>query len=118
MVSESYAKKYVKVHRITSINDPVTGLPGKQIELVEVRPRTSDVFSGAGEEAKMIKEILSQFQTLGVFPSIRDIVLPKLTMFLTEDEYGRLGIRFEVNDTYELILKDGAVSLKLFKEGV
>ena len=118
MSSESYTKKYVKVHRITSINDPVTGLPGKQIELVEVRPRTSDVFSGVGEEAKLVKEILSQFQTLGMFPSMREIVLPKLTMFLTEDEYGRLGIRFEVNDIYELILKDGTISLRLFKEGV
>ncbi|MGQ9469495.1 MAG: arcadin 1 [Nitrososphaerales archaeon] len=118
MTGESYAKKYVRVHRITSINDPETGLPGKQIELVEVRPRTSDVFSGVGEEARLVKGILSQFQNLGIFPPMREMILPKLTMFLTENEYERLGIRFEVNDTYEIILKDGAISLKLFKEGV
>ncbi|MGQ9719440.1 MAG: arcadin 1 [Nitrososphaerales archaeon] len=111
-------KKYVRVHRITSINDPETGLPGKQIELVEVRPRTSGVFSEAGEEARLIKGILLQFQNLGIFPPIREIVLPKITMFLTEDEYERLGIRFEVNDTYEIVLKDGTISLKPFKEGI
>jgi len=118
MIGESYTRKLVRVYRITSTNDPITSLPGKQIELVEVKPRKNSVISGAGEEARMVQGILSQFKSLGIIPHIKAIVLPKLTMFLTEDEYDRLGIRFEVNDTYELILKDGIISLKSSKEGI
>ncbi|MCP8310900.1 MAG: arcadin 1 [Candidatus Methylarchaceae archaeon HK01M] len=118
MTKESYPRKYVRVQRITSINDPATGLPGKRIELVEVRPRKSNVLPVSGEEARLVQGILSQFQSLGMLPHIKEIVSPKLTILLTEDEYDRLGIRFEVNDTYELILKDGMISLKSSKEGV
>lgn len=112
----------VKVLRISSISDPDTGRPGKQIELVEARQRGTTPFggvSGVGEdESKLIRNIMSQFKSIGILPQIREITLPKLTLFLTEEEYDLLGVRFEVNDVYDLIMKDGAFMLKKSVEGV
>ncbi|MBI4257820.1 MAG: arcadin 1 [Thaumarchaeota archaeon] len=110
----------VRIHRVTSINDPETGRPGKQVELVEVRPKGfQPVFPGVGEdEAKLVKNIVSQFQSMGIFPQIREMSVPKITLFLTEEEYDMLGIRFEVNDVHDLIMKDGSLTLKKVSEGI
>ncbi len=110
----------VKVFRITSINDPETGKPGKQVELVEVRQKGMQYsLPGVGEdEARLVKGILSQFQSMGVFPQVREMVLPKMTLFLTEEEYDMLGITFEVNEVFDLLFKDGYFSLKKSAEGV
>ncbi len=96
----------VKVFRITSVNDPETGQPGKQIELVEVRPRTQSF--DVREETQLIKSIMSQLQSFGILPIRGDLSIPKMTLFLTEREYEMLGIRFEVNDVYNLTIKDGS----------
>ena len=106
----------VRVFRIQSVTDPQTGLPGKQIELVEVRRRTSETRSG--EETKVVQNILNQFQMMGLIPQLREMTLPKITLFLTESEYDMLGIRFEVNDVYELVMKDGYFGLKKPTEGI
>lgn len=113
----------VKVLRISSITDPETGKLGKQIELVEARQRQGVPFigvsgMGGGEEAKLVKSIVDQFRSMGVFPGGRELTLPKLTLFLTETEYDMLGIRFEVNDIYDLIMKDGAFMMKKTTEGI
>ena len=49
---------------------------------------------------------------------MRELVFPKVTLFLCEAEYDLLAVRFEVNDTFELIMKDGAFMLKRPTEGV
>lgn len=110
----------VKVFKISSVNDPETAQPGKQIELVEVRSRATPPFitSGGEDEAKLVKGIIGQFQQMGLFPVGREIMIPKITLFLTEDEYDLLGVRFEVNDTFDFMMKDGAFMLKRSTEGV
>ncbi|MCL4436780.1 MAG: arcadin 1 [Thaumarchaeota archaeon] len=114
----------VKVLRISSFTDPETGKAGKQIELVEARQRQGMPFIGVpgigagSEEAKLVKNIVDQFRSMGVFPAGRELTLPKLTLFLTETEYDMLGIRFEVNDVYDLIMKDGAFMMKKTTEGI
>lgn len=108
----------VRIQKITSINDPDTGRPGKQIELVEIRARTQYGNAGSTDEAKLVKGILGQFQSIGVFPNSPQIILPKMTLFLSEQEYERLSIRFEVNDTYELHMKDGVIALRKTVEGI
>ncbi len=112
----------VKVLRISSITDPESGKLGKQIELVEARQRESPPFvgvtGGSGDEARLVRNIVTQFKSLGVFPQMRELTLPKLTLFLTETEYDLLGIRFEVNDIYDLIMKDGAFMLKKATENI
>ena len=90
-------------------------------ELVEVRNRNNNNMvgsMGSKEETKIVRDIISQFQSIGMFPiNSRGIVLPKMTLFLSESEYDMLAIRFEVNDIFELILKDGAFMLKRATEG-
>ncbi|MBI2184329.1 MAG: arcadin 1 [Thaumarchaeota archaeon] len=110
----------IRIYRVTSVNDPETGRPGKQVELVEIRPKgLQPMFPGVGEdEAKLVKNIVSQFQSMGIFPQIREMMVPKITLFLTEEEYDLLGIRFEVNDIYDLIMKDGSLTLRKVSEGV
>ena len=52
----------VRVHKISSVSDPETSQPGKQIELVEVRDRSdSKVIGGLGgtDEANLVKGIIS-----------------------------------------------------------
>jgi len=110
----------VKVYRISSTNDPESGRPGKQIELVEVRQKgVQPAFPGMGEdEARMVRNILGQFQALGLFPQVREMVLPKITLFLSEEEYDMLGITFEVNEVFDLVIREGTFSLKKSTEGV
>ena len=111
----------VKVNKISSVADPETSQPGKQIELVEVRSRSNNNIVGSigsQDETKIVRDIISQFQSIGVFPvNARQMVLPKMILFLSESEYDMLAIRFEVNDIFELILKDGAFMLKRATEG-
>ena len=110
----------VRVQRIASINDPETGQPGKQVELVEVRQRSNQpqLFGVGEDESRVVRGILTQFQSLGVFPQTAQLILPKMTLFLSESEYDLLGIRFEVNDIYELVMKNGSIILTKSVEGV
>ncbi len=112
----------VRVFEITSMTDPETGKPGKNIKLVQVkqqRPQQGQMFSpfGGGEDANMIKNIMGQFQSMGLFPFGRDS-LPKLNLFLSESEYDLLGVRFEVNEVYDMVLKDGTIRFQKSLEGV
>jgi len=38
--------------------------------------------------------------------------LPKIILFLTEQEYEQLGINFDVNQLYEIELSNGSVKFK------
>ncbi|MCX8203286.1 MAG: arcadin 1 [Nitrososphaeria archaeon] len=45
-------------------------------------------------------------------PVQRDRVIPKMVLYLTEEEYERLGVRFEVNDEYELVMEEGKLAFQ------
>ncbi len=107
----------IRVYRISSVTDPVTGLPAKQIELVEVKQRGSQPY-GVGDESRMVQNMVNQLQSMGLVPQVREMVYPKVTMVLTESEYDMLGIRLDVNDIYELEIRNGSLSLKKSTEGV
>lgn len=112
----------VRVFEITSMTDPETGKPGKNIKLVQVkqqRPQQGQLFGpfGGTEDANMIKNIMGQFQSMGIFPFGRDN-LPKINLFLSESEYDLLGVRFEVNEVYDMVLKDGSIRFQKSLEGV
>ena len=107
----------VRVNRISSVTDPLTGLPAKQIELVEVKQRGSQGF-GMGDEGRMVQSMVNQLQSMGLVPQIREMVFPKVTMVLTESEYDMFGLRLDVNDIYELEIRNGAIALKKSTEGV
>ena len=107
----------VRVHRVSSIRDPETGRFGKLIELVEERriSRQPVRIVGAPEESvmaqRMIQDLLYQFQSLGFLPGMGGL-RPKMTIFLTEEEYELLGVKLDVNEVYELEFKDGAIRFK------
>ncbi len=104
----------VKVHRISSVTDPYTGLPAKQIELVEVRQRAASgqPYGMGAEENRMVQNMVSQLQGMGLMPPMREMAYPKITMVLTETEYDMFGIRLDVNEVYELEIKGGTIALK------
>jgi hypothetical protein len=107
----------VKVSRISGVTDPLTGLPAKQIELVEVRDsRRPDSFPSS-DEARVVQGMVSQLQTMGLMPQIRELGYSKVIMTLTESEYDMLGMRLDVNEVYELDIRNGSLTLKKVTEG-
>ena len=107
----------VKVNRISGVTDPLTGLPAKQIELVEIRDaRRPDMFP-ASDEARVVQGMVSQLQSMGLMPQIRELGYSKVLMTLTEAEYDMFGMRLDVNEIYDLDIRNGALSLKMVTEG-
>jgi hypothetical protein len=94
----------VRVQRIESIRDPEGNL-GKRIELLEERPIPRMVIQPKSEEARMAQDIVQALQQqLPVMPQQTQFAFPKIILFLTEQEYERLGVNFDVNQVYELEL--------------
>jgi hypothetical protein len=94
----------VRVQRIESIRDP-EGILGKRIELVEERniPRFS--IQPATEEARMVQSVVQALQQQLPIPGMQaGFNLPKIILFLTEQEYDQLDIKFDVNQVYEVEL--------------
>ncbi len=107
----------VRVNRISSVTDPSTGLPAKQIELVEIRDsRRPDIYSG-NDEARVVQGMVSQLQAMGLMPQLREFGFSKVVMTLTETEYDMLGMRLDVNEVYELEIRSSSITLKKITEG-
>ncbi len=105
------------MNRISGVTDPLTGLPAKQIELVEVRDaRRPDMFP-ASDEAKVVQGMISQLQSMGLMPQMRELGYSKIVMTLTESEYDMLGIRLDVNEIYDLDIRNGSITLRKITEG-
>jgi hypothetical protein len=104
----------VRVFRVTSYNDPETGRPGKIIELVEVRRVQAARPLGTGPEEvlmaqRLFQTLLAQLQGMGLVPAQRDLVIPKITLILTEEEYDKLGLRLEVNEEFDIEFVEGKI---------
>ena len=54
---------------------------------------------------------------MGFVPQVREMGFAKIVMVLTETEYDMLGMRLDVNETYELEIRNGSLSLKKYTEG-
>jgi len=102
----------VRVHKIESIKSPEGDL-GKRVELVEeavvpkfpIRPPT--------EEARMVQEVVQVLQRqLPIFGLQSSFTVPKIILFLREHEYEDLGVRFEVNQVYDVELSEGTIRFK------
>lgn len=107
----------VKVNRISSVTDPLTGLPAKQIELVEVRDGVRPGAFPASDEGRLVQGMVAQLQSMGLMPQMRDMGFSKVIMTLTESEYDMLGMRLDVNEVYELDIRNGGIALKKITEG-
>ena len=107
----------VRVNRISGVSDPLTGLPAKQIELVEVRDARRPEMFPSSDEGRMVQGMVSQLQSMGLMPQIREMGFSKVVMTLTESEYDMLGMRLDVNEIYELDIRNGSLTLKKATEG-
>jgi hypothetical protein len=103
----------VRVQKIESIRDPEGNL-GKRIELIEDRVIPQFAVRPATEEARMVQEVMKSLQQqLPVLaPQKTQFALPKMILFLTENEYEELGINFDVNQLYELEMSGQAIKFK------
>src|SRR2546428_9384026 len=102
----------VRVQRISSVPDPLTGMPSKQIELVELRKRGQvNQFAGT-EEGRVIQGIISQFQSMGFVPQVREVGFAKIVMVLTETEYVIFCKQMTAYEIYELEIRNGSLSLR------
>jgi hypothetical protein len=102
----------VRVQRIESIRDPDGNL-GKRIELVEERVVPKFIVQPSTEEAKMIQDMVQALQQqMPVLPQHSQFSLPKLILFLTEEEYEALEIDFDVNQAYDLEMSGKAIRFK------
>ena len=102
----------VRVNKIESIRD-LDGNLGKRIELVEERKIPSFVVRPKTGEAKMVQDVLQAVQQqLPMFPVRKQFAVPKIILFLTEQEYERLSIDFDVNQVYEITLENQAVKFR------
>jgi len=105
----------VRVHRVSSIKDPETGRYGKMIELVEeTRMQPAVKLAGVPQESimiqSMIQDLTRYLQSMGF--TMGSLMKPKMTLFLTEEEYEMLGVKLEVNEVYELEFKNGSITFK------
>ncbi len=96
----------VRVNKIESIRD-LDGNLGKRIEFIEDRQIPRFVVRPQTEEAKVVQDVLQALQTqMPMFSGRTDLALPKIILFLTEQEYESLGIEFDVNQVYDIGLEN------------
>jgi hypothetical protein len=99
----------VRVNKIESIRD-LDGNLGKRIELLEDRDVPNFVVRPRTEEAQMVQDVLQALQQQMPMLSPRgQFAIPKIILFLTEQEYESLGISFDVNQTYEIALENQSI---------
>jgi len=102
----------VRVNKIESIRD-LDGNLGKRIELIEERHIPRFVVRPQTEEAKVVQDVLQALQQqMPIFPAKTQFRIPKLILFLTEQEYESLGITFDVNQVYEVTLENQTIKFK------
>ncbi len=102
----------VRVQKIESIRDPDGNL-GKRIELIEDRKIPRFAVRPSTEEARMVQGVVQALQQqIPMFPARTQFSIPKMILFLTEQEYEELGINFDVNQVYELELSNQAVGFR------
>jgi hypothetical protein len=102
----------VRVNKIESARD-LDGNLGKRIELVEERGISPFVVRPSSDEAKMAQDVLQALQQQMPFlPQRSQFALPKILLFLTEQEYDSLGIDFDVNQVFEVTLENQGIRFK------
>jgi hypothetical protein len=102
----------VRVNKIESTHD-LDGNLGKRIELVEERAISPFVVRPQSEEVKMAQDIMQTLQQQMPFLQQRtQLTIPKVILFLTEQEYDNLGIDFDVNQVFEVMLENQGIKFK------
>lgn len=97
------------MNKIESIHDPDGNL-GKRIELLEDREIPRFAVRPQSEEAQVVQDVLQALQQqMPMFVPKAQLAIPKIILFLTEQEYESLGIEFDVNQVYDIMLEHQAI---------
>jgi hypothetical protein len=99
----------VRVNKIESLRD-LDGNLGKRIELLEEREIPHFALRPQSEEGQVVQDVLQALQQqMPFFPARGQIAIPKIILFLTEQEYESLSIEFDVNQVYDIRLENQAI---------
>ncbi len=102
----------IRVNKIESARD-LDGNLGKRIELVEERGISPFVVRPQSDEMKMAQDIMQTLQQQMPFLKQKtQFAIPKILLFLTEQEYDSLGINFDVNQVFEVTLENQSIRFK------
>jgi hypothetical protein len=102
----------VRVNKIESTRD-IDGNLGKRLELLEEREINPYVVRPQTDEAKMAQDLMQALQhQMPFLPQRQQLTTPKIILFLTEQEYDSLGIIFDVNQVYEVVLENQIIRFK------
>jgi hypothetical protein len=102
----------VRVNKIESTRD-LDGNLGKRIELLEEQEVNPYVLRPQSDEAKMAQDIMQALQQQMPFlPQKTQLATPKIILFLTEQENDHLGIAFDVNQVYEVVLENQGIHFR------
>ncbi|MBS7615310.1 arcadin 1 [Candidatus Bathyarchaeota archaeon] len=102
----------VLVQRIESIKDP-SGNLGKRVELVEEEIMPSYAIRPPTEEARIVQDVFKALQQqMPILGAQARFSSPKIILFLTEQEYEALGVRFDVNQVYDVDLAEGTLKFR------
>ncbi len=103
----------VRITRINSFKSP-NGKMGRQIDFTEEQSAQQPIFASVepdqtqptGDFATLMGPLMKGLQ--GIFP----VVLPRMSLWLLEEEVEELGIPLEVNRTYSMEIVGGRINLK------
>ncbi len=102
----------VRVSKIESIRD-IDGNLGKRIELLEEREVPRFAVRPQTEEARVVQDVMQALQQqIPMFQVKPQLAIPKIILFLTEQEYESLGIEFDVNQTYDIKLENQGINFR------
>ncbi len=95
------------VVQISSVVDE-DGNRGKEIILEEYKSRVN---VGGAPDMGMFRDLIDQvFKNMGQTISVRGP--PKIVLRLNDEEYESFGIKFEVNDIFQVSFSDGNIMFK------
>jgi hypothetical protein len=102
----------VIVQRIESIKDPAGNL-GKRVELVEENVVPSFAIRPPSEEGRMVQDVFRALQQqMPIFGGKAQFNSPKIILFLTEQEYEALDVKFDVNQIYDIELLEHTLKFR------
>jgi hypothetical protein len=102
----------VRVNKIESIQDPDGNL-GKRVELLEDREIPRFAVRPQSEEGQVVQDVLQALQQqMPMFSPRTQLAIPKIILFLTEQEYESLGIEFDVNQIYDITLESQGIRFR------
>jgi hypothetical protein len=102
----------VRVNKIESIRD-LDGNLGKRIELLEEREIPRFAVRPQSEEGQVVQDVLQALQQqMPMFQVKQQFAIPKIILFLTEQEYESLGIEFDVNLIYDITLENQSIRFR------